>query len=528
MRFSQSHSSSLLKPVLSPISQLTKAKPKTSTSTSTSTIVQERDKDQQLLEDGLAICLFGYTLQARAQNQAQGLTQEEVDKKAITSATNEAEDEKENDQDNDRETKKQKLDTSGENDHENRKQAQDQVKAVYSGPPLRRKESIDDMYDMAYGEEVRQQAVMAEVLPDADMWRKWEKTEAPLRQGRGWYPTLDRHFLELLVISEIHCLSHPLATSPNPTQADRIHRHASRVRRVACERIGTERLNAYCDRVKEAFEAYMMGGWQHHLPTLTQQQQQQQQQQQEEDGEVEIGILVGLGDEVEIEHDEGLISHSTRDDMNVATMLKGKDVSDEEEEEDKVRGRTLERGPGSRQRSEKFPSPNSPSQVHQSEDDIDTFGHGRAGLSTISSAFASGSGGSDMDTGEDDINELKDVQLVEPELGPSFSSSQRLQGVNDGDGDDDDDDVVVVLEGQSSVEASYGSSSSSVSVDTIGTDREDNRPGYHDAELDVEMSDDTVTYSTLVRSDDQKDNVKNHKIHTSTQIGPSYPVEEIL
>ena len=31
-----------------------------------------------------------------------------------------------------------------------------------------------------------------EVLPNAAMWRKWEKTEAPLRQGRGWYPTLVR------------------------------------------------------------------------------------------------------------------------------------------------------------------------------------------------------------------------------------------------------------------------------------------------------------------------------------------------
>jgi hypothetical protein len=70
----------------------------------------------------------------------------------------------------------------------------------------------------------------------------------------------DRHFLELLVVSEIHCLSHPLSVYSNPT-AEKVHRHASRVRRVACERIGTERLHAYCDRVKEAFEAYMQGGW---------------------------------------------------------------------------------------------------------------------------------------------------------------------------------------------------------------------------------------------------------------------------
>jgi hypothetical protein len=107
------------------------------------------------------------------------------------------------------------------------------------------------------------------------MWKKWEATEAPLRQGRGWYPTLvcpfpppldsqtdnqDRHFLELLVVSEIHCLSHPLSVYSNPT-AEKVHRHGSRVRRVACERIGAERLHAYCDRVKEAFEAYMQGGW---------------------------------------------------------------------------------------------------------------------------------------------------------------------------------------------------------------------------------------------------------------------------
>ncbi|RXK41158.1 hypothetical protein M231_01562 [Tremella mesenterica] len=93
------------------------------------------------------------------------------------------------------------------------------------------------------------------------MWKKWEATEAPLRQGRGWYPALDRHFLELLVISEIACLAHPLHGLGPPGQAERIHRHASRVRRVACERIGAERLHAYCERVKEAFDAYMQGGW---------------------------------------------------------------------------------------------------------------------------------------------------------------------------------------------------------------------------------------------------------------------------
>lgn len=72
----------------------------------------------------------------------------------------------------------------------------------------------------------------------------------------------DRHFLELLVISEIACLSHPLNMPSVANQAERIHRHATRVRRVACERIGAERLHAYCDRVQEAFEAYVRGGYQ--------------------------------------------------------------------------------------------------------------------------------------------------------------------------------------------------------------------------------------------------------------------------
>ncbi|ODN78090.1 hypothetical protein L198_08009 [Cryptococcus wingfieldii CBS 7118] len=137
------------------------------------------------------------------------------------------------------------------------------------------------MYDMAYEEELRQQTIMAEVLPDAEMWSKWEKTEAPLRQGRGWYPRLDRHFLELLVISEIHALSHPLNSSSSPPgYAERVHRHVSRVRRVACERIGGERLGAYCERVKEAFEAYMMGGW---ARAQAQAQAQAQQMQMRED-----------------------------------------------------------------------------------------------------------------------------------------------------------------------------------------------------------------------------------------------------
>ncbi|WVO13438.1 hypothetical protein L204_101054 [Cryptococcus depauperatus] len=148
-----------------------------------------------------------------------------------------------------------------------------------------------NMYDLAYEEELRQQTVMAEVLPDAEMWRKWEKTEAPLRQGRGWYPRLDRHFLELLVISEIHCLAHPLNSSAPLGFAERIHRHASRVRRVACERIGPERLHAYCERVKEAFEAYMMGGWARAGAPLR-------------DGGMDVEHHEDIGFEIEREHEE--------------------------------------------------------------------------------------------------------------------------------------------------------------------------------------------------------------------------------
>lgn len=41
--------------------------------------------------------------------------------------------------------------------------------------------------------------------------------------------------------------------------ADRIHRNMDKVRRVASQRIGNERLEAYRARVKEAFEAYFRG-----------------------------------------------------------------------------------------------------------------------------------------------------------------------------------------------------------------------------------------------------------------------------
>ncbi|KAK4688994.1 hypothetical protein P7C73_g1112, partial [Tremellales sp. Uapishka_1] len=146
------------------------------------------------------------------------------------------------------------------------------------------------MYDTEYEEEVRKHAVMSEVLPDKAMWEKWEKTEAPLRQGRGWYPALDRHFLELLVISEIHCLSHPLhGLNSQPGQAERVHRHASRVRRVACDRIGAERLHAYRDRVTEAFQAYVHGGqgdWIGAAPRTPGEDEVQEDEDEEERGRV--------------------------------------------------------------------------------------------------------------------------------------------------------------------------------------------------------------------------------------------------
>ncbi|OCF39977.1 hypothetical protein I317_06231 [Kwoniella heveanensis CBS 569] len=190
---------------------------------------RDRDRDaRESLNDGLAICLFGYSVQAQT-HPIQTATGETTPTASRTSA---------NDPNSTR--SRQKI-----------------------TPPNAQNFSFsfDNMFDASYEEEIRQQAVMAEVLPDAEMWAKWEKTEAPLRQGRGWYPRLDRHFLELLVTSEIHALSHPVHSTTPAGTADRIHRHATRVRRVACERIGAERLNAYCERVKEAFEAYMMGGW---------------------------------------------------------------------------------------------------------------------------------------------------------------------------------------------------------------------------------------------------------------------------
>ena len=158
----------------------------------------------------------------------------------------------------------------------------------------------------------------------------------------------DRHFLELLVISEIHCLSHPIhALAPNNPTAERIHRHASRVRRVACERIGAERLHAYCERVKEAFDAYMHGGWGRYPP--------QSSIVTSEDGEIEEG-----DEGVDVEEDDG-----GSDSESDGSESGGEGSADSEE-----RGRSKERGQGSvvrdegpRDRSAEH-SPVSPTAVH--------------------------------------------------------------------------------------------------------------------------------------------------------------------
>ncbi|KAJ9116315.1 hypothetical protein QFC22_004755 [Naganishia vaughanmartiniae] len=99
---------------------------------------------------------------------------------------------------------------------------------------------------------------MNEVLPSNKMWEEWERNESKARQGKGYYPSLDRRFLEFLVACEIDLLSiqHNL-TLEQP--AERVHRNTDKVRRVASQRIGNERLEAYCARVREAFKAYFDG-----------------------------------------------------------------------------------------------------------------------------------------------------------------------------------------------------------------------------------------------------------------------------
>ncbi|OCF57268.1 hypothetical protein L486_04724 [Kwoniella mangroviensis CBS 10435] len=244
---------------------------------------QQQQQDQQSLDDGLAICLFGYSVQAQTH---------QIDRQLSSNAINES--------------SNPSIDLDEEKEEDIKENTSREIPSSL----------FDIMYDSTYEEEVRQQAVMAEVLPDAEMWAKWEKTEAPLRQGRGWYPRLDRHFLELLVISEIHALSHPLSgTNTPPGQADRIQRHASRVRRVACERIGSERLNAYCERVREAFEAYMMGGWSTagvHTTAAQQQHPHSQSQVEEEEDDEEEGKETKVNDEDDDDDVDDFLGDSKR------------------------------------------------------------------------------------------------------------------------------------------------------------------------------------------------------------------------
>lgn len=208
------------------------------------------------------------------------------------------------------------------------------------------------------------------------MWKKWEATEAPLRQGRGWYPTLvslalvlslsplvgrvltvtqDRHFLELLVISEIHCLSHPLQGYNNPSpspNAERIHRHASRVRRVACDRIGSERLHAYCDRVKEAFEAYVQGGWGNGVSEYM------GKSEMSDDNNTELDVDVDL--DLDVDDKPGM-------EKETSVVL----VGDEE------RGRGLEREGSSLKRRDSGPSPPKNSE-HEETPNVHQGGEGEA------------------------------------------------------------------------------------------------------------------------------------------------------
>ncbi|WWC90713.1 uncharacterized protein L201_005650 [Kwoniella dendrophila CBS 6074] len=274
----------------------------------TSSTSEVKQNEHQSLNDGLAICLFGYSVQAQTHKIEDN----------ISSATNLS---KGNNLPGISETK----------------------------PSIQTSNLFEEMYDTTLEEEIRQQAVMAEVLPDAEMWAKWEKTEAPLRQGRGWYPKLDRHFLELLVISEIHALSNPINGNSGGGggggNSDKIHRHANRVRRVACERIGSERLNAYCDRVKEAFEAYMMGGWSNqHLHHHHQEQFHQQSVIQQEHNEDDVDDDV---DDDELKHLELSSEEDVEeDDHNIGSDL----FSSSKNENDSVpeeRGRNLQKGKGS-------------------------------------------------------------------------------------------------------------------------------------------------------------------------------------
>ena len=64
---------------------------------------------------------------------------------------------------------------------------------------------------------------------------------------------------------------------------------------MACDRIGAERLNAYCERVKEAFEAYMHGGWAHPIPRTASSIDEGPETELDSEGEDGSVAVMGLG-----------------------------------------------------------------------------------------------------------------------------------------------------------------------------------------------------------------------------------------
>ncbi|WVQ99995.1 hypothetical protein IAU59_007138 [Kwoniella sp. CBS 9459] len=435
------------------------------------------------LEDGLAICLFGYSVQAQShpiQTTAAGTRNGSACSSIAETPTNSNEQKIKSDP--------TKIET----------------------PPNAQRFTFN-MFDASYEEEIRQQAVMAEVLPDAEMWAKWEKTEAPLRQGRGWYPRLDRHFLELLVTSEIHALSHPLQSTQAGT-ADRIHRHATRVRRVACERIGAERLNAYCERVKEAFEAYMMGGW---AQTQAVAQPQTQIQTQAQQGTSSSESADGPGDEAEHEASKQDARAEATDDEE--DSVDGLASLADEIQTIEDRGRTLKRE-GNLHQAEKGPSPPHPATIHfaigskpsagstakstETQSSIATQGQtlipsqesttgqpGRKDVQEKADPFGDDSSSGDDDPLSDlDLNELPLNDLTEPSESGRVSTSQS-------------DYHRGRASASTSARATRGSS--------MDIDVDESEPGSgkrierfssrsSDNDMDVDLSED-MTYSTLVR-----------------------------
>ncbi|WWC63295.1 uncharacterized protein I303_105895 [Kwoniella dejecticola CBS 10117] len=405
---------------------------------------------RQTLNDGLAICLFGYSVQAQT-HQIETKLNASSPSPPSSSNTIPA----------------SVLESESTLGADTNRSEEDQE--IQSNTRSKTPKDLLDMYDSTYEEEIRQQAVMAEVLPDAEMWAKWEKTEAPLRQGRGWYPRLDRHFLELLVISEIHALSHPTATSP-PSTADRIHRHASRVRRVACERIGAERLNAYCERVKEAFEAYMMGGWTH-----------QQQSQIHAQSQSEIASQIKTETEDDGENDEVVLRDSVNEDLRRidGDLDIGDDGGDDKsmsegegEGEREERGRTMIKGKKSEMQKpnrkfrtkSKSPSPSSSSSLSS----MTNVGSGTElkvpRINIIPSQESDTDSDPDFDFDANNEDEMDEVPLNEITEELSSRSSRAASQKNDAVGSN------VATQGTGTYSSSISSS------------------GGHDIEMDIDGS----------------------------------------